>query len=74
MYTRGIVVVAITRAGGETALKIKKALDNWGLTSAVYAPKKYSQNGVIPLEKGFADFFKNLSIRRMLWLGLWPPA
>ena len=58
MYTRGIVVVAITRAGVETALKIKKALDNSGLTSEVYAPKKYSQNGVIPLEKGFADFFK----------------
>jgi cobalt-precorrin 5A hydrolase len=58
MFTRGIVVVAITRVGVETALKIKKALANSGLTSAVYAPKKYCQNGVIPLEKGFADFFK----------------
>ena len=59
MYTRGIAVVAITRRGVETALKIKEALENAGLTSTVYAPKKYSQNGVISLDKNFADFFKD---------------
>ncbi len=58
MYAKGIAVVAITRRGVETALKIKEALDNAGLTSKVYAPKKYNQNGVIPLEKKFADFIK----------------
>jgi cobalt-precorrin 5A hydrolase len=59
MYAKGIAVVAITRRGVETALKIKGALDNAGLNSTVYAPKKYNQNGVIPLEKKFADFIKD---------------
>jgi cobalt-precorrin 5A hydrolase len=59
MYDRGIAVVAITRRGVETALKIKEALENAGLASTVYAPKKYSQNGVVSLEKKFADFVKD---------------
>ncbi len=59
MYAKGIAVVAITRRGVETALKIKDALDNAGLNSKVYAPKKYNQNGVIPFEKKFADFIKD---------------
>ena len=59
MYAKGIAVVAITRRGVETALKIKEALDKAGLNSTVYAPKKYSQNGVVALEKKFADFIKD---------------
>ncbi len=53
MYSKGIVVAAITRRGVETALKIKEALDKADLNSTVYAPKKYSQNGVVPLDKKF---------------------
>jgi cobalt-precorrin 5A hydrolase len=59
MYAKGIAVVAITRRGVETALKIKEALDKAGLNSTVYAPKKYSQNGVVPLDKKFADFIRD---------------
>ena len=59
MYAKGITVVAITRRGVETALKIKEALDKAGEKSTVYAPKKYSQNGVVPLDKKFADFIKD---------------
>ena len=59
MYAKGIAVVAITRRGVETALKIKEALDNAGLNSTVYAPKKYNQNGVVPLDKKLADFIKD---------------
>ena len=59
MYTKGIAVVAITRRGVETALKIKEALDNAGLSCTVYAPKKYNQNGVVPLDKKLADFIKD---------------
>lgn len=59
MYARGIAVVAITRRGVETALKIKDALDNAGLTCTVYAPKKYNQNGVVPLDKNLAEFIKD---------------
>ena len=58
MYDRGIVIVAITNRGVETALKIKASLDMVSLNSSVYAPKKYNQNGVISLEKKFSDFIK----------------
>ena len=56
MSAKGIAIVAITRRGIETGVKIKEALDNAGFCSMVYAPKKYSQNGVVPLEKKLADF------------------
>jgi cobalt-precorrin 5A hydrolase len=59
MYSRGIAVVAVTRRGVETALKIKKALDQAGLGSTVYAPKKYSPNGVTAINVNIADFFKD---------------
>ena len=59
MYAKGIAVVAITRRGVETAIKIKKALDNTGLPCKVYAPEKYSQNGVVSLNKKLADFIKD---------------
>ena len=59
MYPKGIAVVAITRRGVETALKIKEALDNEGLSSTVYAPKKYNQNGVVLLEGKLAEFVKD---------------
>jgi cobalt-precorrin 5A hydrolase len=60
MYEKGIVVVAITRVGVETARKIKAALDKAGLNSAVYAPKKYSLNGVVPLDKKLPEFIKEI--------------
>jgi cobalt-precorrin 5A hydrolase len=60
MYERGIAVVAITRRGVETALKIQKGLDTAGFASTVYAPKKYNQNGVLVFDKKFADFLKEI--------------
>jgi cobalt-precorrin 5A hydrolase len=59
MLAKEIAVVAITRRGVETALKIKQALDAAGFSSLVYAPKKYSQNGTIALDVKFADFVKD---------------
>ena len=59
MYPRGIAVVAITRRGVETALKIQQALAAADEEATVYAPKKYSQNGVVPLEKNLIDFIKD---------------
>ncbi|MDR0470385.1 MAG: cobalamin biosynthesis protein [Nitrososphaerota archaeon] len=58
MTNQGITIVAITRRGIETALKIQKALDICGLGAIVYAPKKYSQPGVTTIETNFADFIK----------------
>ncbi len=59
MYAKGIAVVAITGRGVETALKIKEVLNNAGLSCIVYAPKKYVQNGVIPLVKKIDEFVKD---------------
>jgi cobalt-precorrin 5A hydrolase len=59
MVAKGIAVIAITRRGVETALKIQKALYINGLASMVYAPKKYSQNGVTAIDKTLADFIKD---------------
>ncbi len=56
MYAKGIAVFAITRRGVETALKIKEALDHASMSSIVYAPKKYNQNGVVPLDKKIDEF------------------
>ncbi len=60
MFDKGIAVVAVTRRGVETALKIQKALERANLPCTVFAPKKYSQNGVIAIEKNFADFMKEI--------------
>lgn len=57
MYAKGISVVAITRVGVETALKIKAVLDSAGLNATVYAPKKFAQAGVCVLEKKLPHFF-----------------
>jgi len=60
MFERGIAVVAITRLGVETALKIQKGLGTSGFASMVYAPKKYSRTDVLAFDKKFADFLKEI--------------
>jgi cobalt-precorrin 5A hydrolase len=56
MFDKGIIIVALTHRGIETAIKIQKALDQATINSTVYAPKKYSQNGVLAIEKKLVDF------------------
>ncbi len=58
MFSRGIGIVAITKRGVETALKIKIALEEQNLLAIVYAPEKYKQSGVEPLDKKFGEFVK----------------
>jgi cobalt-precorrin 5A hydrolase len=60
MYAKGIAVVAITGRGVETALKIKAALKTLGFSATVFAPKKYSQSGVVVLEKKVGEFVKDI--------------
>jgi cobalt-precorrin 5A hydrolase len=60
MYERGIAVIAITRQGVVTALKINRTLEAASVKSAVYAPEKYNQNGVVTLDKKFADFIREI--------------
>lgn len=58
MYSKGIAVVAITRNGVETALKIKDVLTHLNLTCDVYAPKKYVQDDVIAFDEKLEDFIE----------------
>jgi len=58
MYERGIVVVAITRQGIQTALKIQKGLNAAGLNTTIYAPKKYIQPGIVAINTNFAHFIQ----------------
>ncbi len=60
MYSNGIAVVAITRRGVETAVKIKQALAKADLSCVVYAPEKYSQKEVVPLDKKLDMFIKEI--------------
>jgi cobalt-precorrin 5A hydrolase len=60
MFDKGTIIIAVTHRGVETALKIQKALDQATINSTVYAPKKYSQNGVIPIEKKLVDFTREI--------------
>ena len=57
MFSKGIAIVGITRRGVETALRIKEALAKQGLFGDVFAPPRYTQVGVIALEK-IDEFFK----------------
>jgi cobalt-precorrin 5A hydrolase len=58
MFAKGIAVIAITKRGVETALRIKEALAKQDLQSKVFAPEKYSQPGVITLDKKVDEFIK----------------
>src|SRR3990170_4025769 len=58
MFSKGIAVVAITRRGAETALRIKQVLTTLELPCKVFAPAKYEQKGVIPMDKKLAEFIK----------------
>jgi cobalt-precorrin 5A hydrolase len=59
MYSNGIAVVAITRRGVETALKIKNALASLEMPCTVYAPEKYLQAGVAPIDKKLDEFIRD---------------
>jgi cobalt-precorrin 5A hydrolase len=59
MFSKGIAIVAITKRGAETALKIKETLAEHDLQGDVFAPEKYSQTGVVRLDKKMDEFFKS---------------
>jgi len=58
MFSKGIAIVAITKRGVETALKIKEALTKQDFLGIVYAPEKYSQPGVTSLDRKVDEFVK----------------
>jgi cobalt-precorrin 5A hydrolase len=58
MFSKGIVIVAITRRGAETALRIKQALTTLELPGKVFVPAKYEQKGAFPMDKKLGEFVK----------------
>lgn len=60
MFTKGVAIVALTKNGVETALRIQEVLDNADLNCSVYAPKKYSCKNVISFDKQFFDFIEDI--------------
>jgi len=60
MYSKGIVVVTLAKRGVETALKIKNALNSLELPCKVYAPEKYSSEGVMPMDKKLGEFIQSV--------------
>jgi cobalt-precorrin 5A hydrolase len=58
MFSKGIAIVAITKQGTETAVRIQQVLTTLKLNSKVYAPAKYAQARVIPLDKKLGEFVK----------------
>ena len=59
MFSKGIFIIAITKRGVETALKIRKALTKKDLSAQVFAPEKYNRPGVTPLSNKLDEFVKN---------------
>jgi len=60
MYYKGIVVVAITERGVETALKIKNTLNSVGLPCNMYASEKYSREDVLPMDRKLGEFIRGV--------------
>jgi cobalt-precorrin 5A hydrolase len=60
MYSKGIAIVAITRRGVETAVRIRDALGKLEFACMVFAPKKYDAKGVVPLDKKLGEFIKEI--------------
>ncbi len=60
MYSKGIAIIAITRNGVETAIKIKNALKASKLHCKVYAPSKYAQEDTVAFEVKLEDFVKDI--------------
>lgn len=58
MFSKGIAIIAITKNGVETALKIKETLTKRNQQSKVFAPQKYNQRGIVPLDKKLDEFIK----------------
>jgi cobalt-precorrin 5A hydrolase len=58
MFSKGIAIIAITKRGVETALRIREALAKQSLHSNIFASAKYSQTGVTPLETKLDAFLK----------------
>jgi cobalt-precorrin 5A hydrolase len=58
MYRKGIVVFSLTRQGVETAVIIRDFLSSKKISCKIVAPRKYAQNGVIPLDGKLGDSVK----------------
>lgn len=55
MFHRDVAIFAITRQGIEIAAKIRHILSRKKISCRIFAPEKYVQKGVIPLDKKLGE-------------------
>ncbi len=60
MYPNGIAVIAITKRGVETAIKIKQVLAKVDLPCTAYAPNKYYHEELASIDKKLDVFIKEI--------------
>lgn len=60
MFHRGIAVLAFTRQGVKTAVKVRDVLSKMKLKCTIFAPKKYIQEEVSPLDKKLREFVREV--------------
>lgn len=60
MFHKGIVVLALTKQGVETAVKIKDVLSKKELKCDVFAPRKNTWKGITPLDKKLKEFVREI--------------
>jgi len=55
MFRKGVAIFSVTRQGVETAAKIRDILNKKEISCRIFAPQKYTQKGVIPLDKKLGE-------------------
>lgn len=56
MSNKGIAILSLTKQGVETAVKIKNVLEKKELNCTIFAPRKYAQEEITPLDKELREF------------------
>jgi cobalt-precorrin 5A hydrolase len=64
MFNRGVAIFAITRHGIETASRITDVLKENNIKCQIFAPEKYVQRGITPLEEKLRDEVKEVFSER----------
>ncbi|HDQ05811.1 MAG TPA: hypothetical protein ENN36_03700 [Candidatus Bathyarchaeota archaeon] len=60
MFHRDVAIFAITRKGVETAAKIRNILNKKEVSCRIFAPQKYAQKGVVPLDKKLGELISDV--------------
>ncbi|MEM3437578.1 MAG: cobalamin biosynthesis protein [Nitrososphaerales archaeon] len=56
MFNKGIAILSLTKQGIETAIKIRNVLNKAIMECTIFAPRKYAQKGIVPLDERLSEF------------------